>query len=130
MTESLSFARFQELADAYGGVIARWPEEVRDDAMALARDARGAAILEQAASLDAALDSWTVAPPSPSLQPAFATAARPAIATRIRLWWSAIGFAAALAGAVAGTSAVAMAVPFEPSAIGSTSFGDVSGQDG
>ncbi|MBC3941533.1 hypothetical protein [Sphingomonas albertensis] len=61
-------------------------------------------------------------------------------ALRLRWWWSGVGIAATLAGAAAGTAAVAMNVPIDlghrvgaaadPGAInGSTSFGDIAGSD-
>lgn len=53
-------ARFEELAEAYGGAIARWPTEVRGEALAFATAEPQMAkdILARAESLDAALDAW------------------------------------------------------------------------
>ncbi len=65
--------RFQELADAYGGDMARWPQEARAHGQAwrAANEAQAAAILAQAraldAALDTALDTAPAAPPSPQL---------------------------------------------------------------
>ena len=52
--------RFEELAEAYGGAVARWPTAVRADALAFAAAEPRAAreILARAESLDAALDAW------------------------------------------------------------------------
>ena len=53
-------ARFEELAEAYGGAVARWPTEVRGEAQAFVAAEPEAArmILARAESLDAALDAW------------------------------------------------------------------------
>ncbi len=48
---------------------------------------------------------------------------RPAV-RRISLWWSGIGFAAALAGATAGITIVARLAPNDLSSDGATAFGD------
>jgi hypothetical protein len=57
-------ARFEELAEAYGGAVARWPAEVRADAQAFVADEPQIAreILARAESLDAALDAWRPMP--------------------------------------------------------------------
>jgi len=132
MREPLTLARFQELADAYGAVVARWPEQYRDAAMAMASHLAGRAILEQASALDDALDTWRVAPPGQSLRDRVVRSApAPAgkIMIRARLWWSGVGLAAALAGATAGTAAVAIAAPVDAMADSGTSFGDVTGSE-
>lgn len=150
MSEGMALARFQDLADAYGGVIPRWPEEWRDAATRMAAQPAAVAILARAIELDEELDAWTTPPVSASLRErvlSTAPAPRSGIAGRARLWWSGIGIAATLAGAAAGTAAtlaggaagtaalvagaaagtaaVAMIVPADASAGGSTSFGDV-----
>lgn len=129
MPETLTLARFQELADAYGGIIARWPEQHRDAAMAMAPQSDARAILDQASALDMRLDAWQVARPSASLQQQVsASVPVPArkVVTRARLWWSGIGISAALAGAVAGTAAVIIAAPIEATPDTGTSFGDIA----
>jgi hypothetical protein len=131
MTERLSLARFQALADAYGGVVERWPEAERDAALLMTRDPAAPAILADASMLDETLDIWRVAAPDASLRErVLATAPGPARAFAIkpRLWWSGLGIAAALAGAAAGSAAVAMVAPIDATG-GSTSFGDVTGQE-
>jgi hypothetical protein len=131
MSEPLPLARFRELADAYGGVIARWPEAHRDAAMHLARLPEAQRMLADASALDAALDRWRVPVPSIALQRrvlAGAAVRGSRFVRRARLWWSGIGIAAALGGAVAGSAAVAMIVPIDASD-SATSFGDVAAQD-
>jgi hypothetical protein len=90
-------------------------------------------VLADAAALDETLDAWRVPAPAAALNArilAGAPAARRSLAVRARLWWSGLGFAAALAGAVAGTAAVAMVAPLDTTPPGATSFGDITGQDG
>ncbi|WP_419816357.1 hypothetical protein [Glacieibacterium sp.] len=131
MNEPLTIPRFEELADAYGGVIAHWPEDVRDAALRMAAQPDAARILAQASALDALLDTWAVPLPSDTLREAViggAPALKRKLAIRWRLWWSGVGVAAALAGAAAGTAAVAMVAPID-AATSSTSFGDVGPQE-
>lgn len=132
MRELMTLARFQELADAYGGVVARWPEDYRDAARAMASQSAARDILENASALDDALDTWRV-PSPPSLLRDQVIAAAPApvdrFMTRARLWWSGVGIAAALAGATAGTAAVAIATPTDATSDSGTSFGDVAGSE-
>lgn len=56
----MDHSRFEELAEAYGGAVARWPAEVRAQAQAFAAAEPQAAkdILARAEALDAALDAW------------------------------------------------------------------------
>lgn len=130
MTDSLSEARFIEIAEAYGSVIARWPEAVRAEAMAMARLPGMRAVLVEAERLDARLDLWTVAPPSPALRDRVLTSRRTPLARRARLWWSSIGIATALAGAAAGSVAASAALPLDHSVSDdATAFGDLSQQD-
>lgn len=127
MTEPLTESRFVELADAYGSVIARWPEAVRAQAMEMAKHPRMQAVLADAERLDAQLDLWTV----PSPDPAFAARIlgnRPtrSISRRARLWWSGIGIATALAGAAAGSVAAAVVLPAGHAASDdATAFGEL-----
>lgn len=132
MPEPLTLARFQELADAYGGVVTRWPEQHREAAMAMASQPRARAILSGASLLDEALDLWQMAAPASSLQDRVirsAPAPTKKIVARARLWWSGVGIAAALAGATAGTAAVAIASPIDALSDSATSFGDVAGPE-
>lgn len=52
--------RFEALAEAYGGAIARWPAAEREAALILAAAEPdfASAVLARAESLDAALDAW------------------------------------------------------------------------
>ncbi len=132
MPEPLTLARFQQLADAYGGVVTRWPEQHREAAMAMASQPRAREILSGASLLDEALDVWQMAAPTPSLRDRVirsAPAPTKKIVARARLWWSGVGIAAALAGATAGTAAVAIASPIDASSDSATSFGDVAGAE-
>lgn len=132
MLEPLTFARFAELADAYGGVVVRWPEQHREAAMAMASQPAGRTILERASALDDALDMWRVAPSPTSVQERVIGSAPMPIGrlkTRVRLWWSGVGIAAALAGATAGTAAVAIAAPVDAMSDSGTSFGDLVGSE-
>lgn len=131
MTAPLDPPRFQELADAYGGVVARWPEQHREAAARFGETAEGSALLARASALDVRLDAWRVPSPSSALAARVIVGAPSAVnglGTQLRWWWSGLGLAAALAGAVAGTAAVAVAAPVDVSS--STSFGDVAGTDG
>jgi hypothetical protein len=130
MNDPLALDRFQELADAYGGVVARWPESYRDAAFRFAATPAGVAILERASELDTRLDEWKLPSPSADLSSRIATRGPMAVeslGSRLR-WWSGMAIAATLAGAVAGTAAVAMVAPTDV-VTSSTSFGDLPGTD-
>ena len=129
MTGPLSLERFRTLADAYGGAIARWPEPDRSAAAAIAHEPEAAAILRDAFALDGVLDDWRQGSPSVTLRDGIIARAPLSVASitaRARVWWSSIGIAAALAGAVAGVAAVAVAAPFDMASETGTSFGDVA----
>ncbi|WP_454882937.1 hypothetical protein [Sphingomonas oryzagri] len=112
MTERLTEKRFAELADAYGGEIARWPASVRAQARELAKSPGVQAVLAEAEWIDSKLDRWKVPAPTPALAARIIdTRPAPAISRRARLWWSGIGIATALAGAGAGSVAAATALP-------------------
>lgn len=52
-------ARFRDLADAFGGDIAKWPDEDRDAARALlSRSPEIASVLQEAAAFDTLLDGF------------------------------------------------------------------------
>ena len=133
MTEPMTFDRFRDLADAYGGDVTRWPAEARAAAMALATHPTAIAILAHATALDTVLDSWAVPAPSPALAArlvGLAPTPNRSPAARARLWWSGVGIAAALAGAASGTAAVAMVSPNDVSPESGTSFGAIDPQEG
>ena len=111
---SLTLERFQYLADAYGGDIARWPSAERDGALSLVRNeaAVAAPILAEAAQLDSWLDASPNPAPSAALTAAVIASAprarRPAFGRR----WAAIGLGASLAAAtVAGVLVGTVAAP-------------------
>lgn len=129
MTEPLTIDRFRDLADAYGGLTDRWPERYRQEAAAMARHPEAAAILAEASLLDRELDAWRV--PAPRRELAERVAANGPVVvrrllTKARLWWSGVGFAAALAGAAAGAATVVIATPDDLALGASTSFGHVT----
>lgn len=131
MTEPLTLDRFRTLAEAYGGVIDRWPVETCAAAMRMAAEPVASAILADAAALDSALDAWAVPAPDAALRervmPATPRAAR--AWRRAKFWWSGIGIATALAGAAAGSVAAAAVSPADPPTENATAFGDLGGKD-
>jgi len=130
MTEPLTEARFIELAEAYGGVVARWPEAMRAEAMDMAKRPMMQAVLAQAERLDARLDLWKVEAPSAALRDRIHASRRMTLSRRARLWWSGIGIATALAGAAAGSVAASAALPSDHAVSDdTTAFGDISQQD-
>ena len=109
--------RFEQLADAWGADLRRWPAPERMPARGLLeREPRLRAVLARAAELDALLDAHTVAAPGAALVRGVLAAApgpsrRGAQAPRIGWWWSGAGAAGlGLAGAAAGVLAVSMAL--------------------
>ena len=111
--------RMEELADAWGADLRRWPAAERAAAEALwRRDAVARARLKRVEQLDALLDAHVVAPPDARLVHAvlagvgpvrFIGRRRPWQVPR-RWWWSGLGAAGVgLAGAAAGALAVSMA---------------------
>ena len=132
MTEPMTLERFRALADAFGGIISRWPHEYQGPASRLAGHAEATAILADALALDQVMDKWRV--PALSRELAARVAASAPVMTQsfvrqVRLWWSGIGIAAALAGSMAGIATVAMVAPAEMATGGSTSFGDIAAPD-
>lgn len=93
--------RFEDLAEAHGGAVARWPAAEREAAMALlaARPEFAHRVLARAEALDAALDGWRPPAVSHALMDAVvAQAPRPrARRTAAWIWRGALG--AGLAGA-------------------------------
>ena len=132
MIDPLTLDRFRELTDCYGAVVARWPEEHRDVAMRMASAPAAIEILAQASGLDETLDSWRVPAPSAELRRRLVVTAPVrgrSFRLRVRLWWSGVGIAAALTGAVAGATAVAMVAPIDVPSDGTTSFGDIGARE-
>ena len=126
MSPPLTPERFAALADAYGGTILRWPSETQSEALAMAADPACATILRKAAALDAQLDEWSVEAPSAALRKSIADTYPVLLRRRLRLWWTGLGIATALAGAAAGSIAAAALPADHMLADDSTAFGSVT----
>jgi hypothetical protein len=102
--------RFAALAEAYGGDVSRWPENVREPAALLMSSdpAATAPLLAAQSDLDWALDAWRAPAGSAALQAAIlasAPAARRGPAWRGWMWRTSLGaglMAAGAAGVMAG----------------------------
>ncbi len=104
--------RFQTLAEAFGGDIARWPEPEQPAARLFARSEpeTAAALLAEAASLDALLARSPNPSPSPRLRASvIASAPRPRNRAAVRRWAGASLAAASVAGVLAGLAAAPIA---------------------
>jgi len=78
MNPTMNLQRFAALIDAYGAQPRRWPQAERAAALAFASgDAHAAALLRDAAALDALLDADVAAPASSSAQRALLAALPP-----------------------------------------------------
>lgn len=95
-------ARFEALAEAFGGEVARWPAAEREAAALLmsAEPAFVRAALERADRLDAVLDSWRPRPAAAALTDRVLAAAPKPRARRFA-WLSPAALAAGLAAACA-----------------------------
>lgn len=99
----LTRERFESLAEAYGGDVSRWPEELRE-AAALAMAATPAwtgEVLARAGRLDAALDAWRAAPASHGTVARILAAAPGMRRPRWLAWLSPAALGAGLAAACA-----------------------------
>ncbi len=111
--EPMSIERFRTLAGAYGADIGRWPPAEREAGQrSLAGgDSACAAIIEEAAAIDAMLIAYRLQQPTRALSQKVIASA-PVMApplSRTQLWWSGVGLATAcLAGALAGAAIVAI----------------------
>ncbi|MES2895689.1 MAG: hypothetical protein V4759_06640 [Pseudomonadota bacterium] len=105
--------RFETLAEAHGGDVARWPDVEREAAAALmiAQPALAQGVLARAATLDAALDAWAPMAVTHDLRERVVAAA-PAARRRGRLsaWFWGAGLSAGLAAACASGLAVGVAL--------------------
>jgi hypothetical protein len=114
--------RFEQLAEAYGGDVARWPDDEREAAaLLMTRDPAGAeATLSAARRLDARLDMWAAPRVSPTFSEAVLAAAPRFCARPGWLGWLApaglgAGLAAACgAGLLMGSQLGAAAVATDP----------------
>lgn len=95
--------RFEELAEAFGADVARWPADSRDGAALLmsGQPEFTQAVLARAERLDAALDAWRPAPASVGLVERIVSAAPKARAPRWIGWLSPAALGAGLAAACA-----------------------------
>lgn len=100
--DGMTAERFEALADAYGGDVARWPGGEREAAAALmaADPAWARAALAEAAELDAALDAFVAPRAAGELAERIAMGA-PRARPRWRLWITPAGMGAGLAAACA-----------------------------
>lgn len=116
---------FEELAQAYGGDIVRWPANLREEAalLAAADPEFARAVLAQEAGLDAVLDALPRPQASAALYDRiFAEAPVPRRAPRWRAWLAPAGLSAVLAsvaaaGLIVGVQLSAQSTPSEPSAV-------------
>lgn len=100
----MTHERFEILAQAYGGDIARWPTPERDAAaMLMAAEPEFArVVLGDAGELDSALDLWAPMAVSPALRDAvIASAPAPRRRWGLRAWFLRAGVGAGLAAACA-----------------------------
>jgi hypothetical protein len=100
----MTHERFEALAEAYGGDVARWPAAEREDAALLMAQAPDftSAVLARTAALDGVLDRWRPLPVSHALSEAVIAAAPAARGhAGLRGWFWRAGVGAALAGACA-----------------------------
>lgn len=97
--------RFEELAQAYGGDIARWPAEMRDEAglLAAAEPRFAQEVLGREAALDAALFALPLRTASSELVARIVDSAPPLRPRRLRWrsWLTPAGLGAGLAAAAA-----------------------------
>jgi hypothetical protein len=112
MTQT-SLERFEALAGAYGGSLARWPTDERTAAERLAAmDPAAAALLEDARRLDAALALAPAPAPGAALVGRIILDASRRTSRRLWRWLAGAGVGAALAGAcAAGVAAGALLAP-------------------
>ncbi len=111
---SINPERFAELAETYGGTLARWPAADRAGAEALLQGAPDLAeLLAQARDLDSLLLEATAPSPSADLARriiAEAPRARTSPSAHLRRWlWGLAGLGLLASGAAAGATVVALA---------------------
>jgi hypothetical protein len=118
----MTHERFEALADAYGGDVARWPPGERDAAAVMTAEAPDLAldVLASASRLDAALDDWAAMAVRPALRAEIVAAApRPRPRLRFPAWVLRLGLGAGLAGACASGLAAGVLLVAEPADTGS-----------
>lgn len=99
----MTHERFEILAQAYGGNVARWPAGERDAAaLLIAQEPQFArAVLAQAAELDHALDAWAPLQVTHALREAVIASARRPRGRGLSGWFWRAGLGAGLAAACA-----------------------------
>ncbi len=110
--------RFEALAEAHGGAIARWPDDARPaaEAFAASEPQVARAILARAESLDAALDAWRPPTPNHALRERVIAAAPKAIRRAVRWTWViGAGAGAGLCAATAAGLLLGVALSFQTS---------------
>lgn len=107
----MTLERFEDLAETYGGEIARWPEGEREAARALlaAESSRLAPVLVAAAQLDRLLDLAPAQSPDAALLGRLIAAAPPPVAPA-RRWIAGLGAALGLSAAALAGIAVGVTV--------------------
>lgn len=111
--------RFEDLAQAYGGQIGRWPQAERDAAalFAASEPAAAQALLAAASDLDAALEAWVAPVADAGLREAIvASAPQPKPRRALAVWAWRAGLGASLAAACA--AGVLVGVRLSPDAGG------------
>lgn len=132
----MSPERFAELIETYGAEPRRWPEAQRNAATTWmeAHPEEAANTLRAARRLDEIMDRYVVPGPGAKLTAAIIEAAPPlrAAAHRMRLWRQGAGLAVlGFAGALAGALAIAVLIPMtsppdENGAYAMTAFSDMA----
>lgn len=128
--------RFKAIIEAYGSGPQRWPAGERAAALAY-RDAHpreAEALLGDAAVLDRLLDRLDPPAAGVALTARIMASAPAARVNRLRLWWggaslAGIGFAGALAGALAVAVLSPMPATDDGALYAATAFSDLSGDD-
>lgn len=137
MQDGMTRERFAELAEAYGGDVARWPAGTRDHAaeLMMLHPRETARMLEAAGELDWSLAQWRTPAPGASLQAAILAAAPPRrVESRWTTWLWRTGLGAGLmaagaAGLMAGvvvSGAVAPASDLEVIAAAASPYEDIA----
>lgn len=114
----MTHERFEALAEAFGGDVARWPADEREAAALLMAAEPGftQAVLARADSLDAALDAWRPAGASAGLVERIVAGAPKERAPRWMNWLSPAALGAGLAAACAAGVMVGVVVSEHSSA--------------
>ena len=112
--------RFQTLAEAYGGVISRWPAETRDEAYAhmAAAPEEAALALAMARDLDEALDAVERLSPSRALRQSILAAAPAARPARGPVWRWLTGAGVGLGLATAAAAGIVIGVDLSATSAG------------